>query len=132
MTGHHRVGRATGTDRSGPRQFVGQPFHPVVGQRDELTVERVRFDDVSPRLEIATVNLFDDLRLREVEQFVVTFEILALPILEPFAAELLFAQPILLDDRAHRPVEDDEALAQETRELFNSVDLGAHARGHSA
>src|SRR5437867_4424730 len=83
----------------------------------------------SARLEIATVNLFDDLRLREVEQFVVTFEILALPILEPFAAELLFAQPILLDDRAHRPVEDDEALAQETRELFNSVDLGAHARG---
>ena len=60
------------------------------------------------------MNVLDDLRLGEVQQIVVALEVLAVPILEPLAAKCRLVQLVLLDHRAHRAVEDDDAFAQQT------------------
>ena len=70
---------------------------------------------------------FDDLRLREVEQIVATLEVLPVPVREPRAAKRRLVQLALLDHRAHRAVEDDDALAQQAFEMFNFVRHGLDA-----
>ncbi len=55
----------------------------------------------------------DDLRLGDVQELVVPFEVLALPILESVAPELLLGQAIRLDHRAHGAVEDQDPGAQQ-------------------
>src|SRR5881409_135445 len=69
-------------------------------------------------LKIAAVNLLDDLGLRDVQQFVVALEILASPIPKALSAKLSLSQLVLLDDGAHRAIEDHDALAQEAFKLF--------------
>lgn len=63
------------------------------------------------------MNLLDDLRLRDVEQVVTSFELLSVPIPEPVAAERRFIQVALLDHGASRSVHDDDALAQQALQL---------------
>ena len=50
-----------------------------------------------------------------------TLEVLAAPIREPRAAKGRLIQLVLLDHRAHRAVNDDDAFAQQTFKMFNSV-----------
>jgi hypothetical protein len=54
----------------------------------------------------------DDLWLRQAEQVVVAFQVLH-PILEPLAAVGGFVELVALQRRAHRAVNDDDALAEE-------------------
>ena len=86
-----------------------------------MRVERVRLDDVRARLKIQAMDVFDDVRLREVEQIVATLEVLAPPVREPRAAKGRLIQLTLLDHRAHRAVQDDDALAQQLFEMSGSI-----------
>ena len=86
-----------------------------------MRVEGVGLDDIRAGLEILAMDAFDDVRLRDVEQVVEALEVLPAPVREPRAAKGRLLQPVLLDHRAHRTVQDDDAFAQQTFEMFNSV-----------
>ena len=115
------VRRPPGTFRARLAQFVGQRFHPIVRQRDGLRVERVCLDDIRAGFEIQAVDVFDDCRPGDVQQVVEAFKVPAAPVREPRAAKRRLIQLALLDHRAHRAVNDDDAFAQQAFQMFNSV-----------
>jgi hypothetical protein len=86
-------------------------LQPVVGHRDRLRVERVGLDDVRAGFEIRAMDLLDDVRLRQIEDVRRALEI-ARMIGELRAAIRLFVQPVALDHRPHRAVEDENASLQ--------------------
>jgi len=57
------------------------------------------------------MDVFDQGRLREVQQVIVTFQVL-FPIFEAFAAKRGFIQLALLDHGPHGPVENEDAFAK--------------------
>jgi len=67
----------------------------------------------------------DRVRAREDEQIVVALDVMGVPG-EALAAEARFLQPKLLDHRAHRAVEDQNAIGEEPFQLFPDVTL-SHA-----
>ena len=73
------------------------------------------------------MNAFDQLGLGEVEQVVVAFEVLP-PVAEVLAAIVRFGQLVLLDHRAHRTVDHDDAPAQELFEVFRPLCWSVHLR----
>ncbi len=90
----------------------------VVLLRDGRGVEGVRLDDVRAGGDILRVNLANDLRLGKHEQIIVSLEILAGPIREAVAPVVGLLQFVLLDHRAHRSVQNDDALGQEVAKGF--------------
>ena len=67
------------------------------------------------------MNPLDDVRLRDVQEIVQTLEVFAAPVRETRAAKRRLVQLVLLDHRAHRAVNDDDALAQQALKMFDSV-----------
>ena len=57
----------------------------------------------------------DDLGLGQREQVVVTLQVLRV-VGEALAAEVGLVEVLLLEHRAHRPVEDDDPLAEQVRQ----------------
>ena len=92
------------------QHVIGQILHMVIGQRDALRVERIRFDDIGVRAEILAVDFLDDRGLRQNEQIVIALDVLRV-ILKAFAAIVTFAELVFLDHRAHGTVDDQNALA---------------------
>ncbi len=86
-----------------------------------MRVERVRLDDVRAGFEIQAVDVLDDRRPGDIQQVVEAFEVPAVPIRETRAAKRRLIQLALLDHRAHRAVNDDDAFAQQAFQMFNSV-----------
>ena len=134
----HLVGRLPGEARRGEVHVAGQLAQERVGDHgieirlvlpafcvaekevvlpDGRRAEGVGLDDVRTGLEVVPVDLLDHLRLRDLQQFVVPLQVLALPVGEPLAAELRLAQTIPLDDGAHRPVDDGDASAEKGDDL---------------
>ncbi|OIQ78929.1 hypothetical protein GALL_393590 [mine drainage metagenome] len=139
-----RGGAGTGDARGGAVHLIGQLGHAVVLLRDAGGAEGVGLDDVGAGGEIAVVDVADDLRLREVEQLVVAFDVTR-PCLEgnagplpsflhplggqgiaprcpwgpsnAFAAVLRLVELEALDHGAHGAVENEDALAQQRRQL---------------
>ena len=64
------------------------------------------------------MNLPNDLRLGDHEEVVVSLEILAGPIGEAVAAVVGLLQFVLLDHRAHRAVEKNDALREQVAKGF--------------
>ncbi len=126
LRGHHVIRRAARADGAGAGQFVGQRFHAVIPQGNGLGVERVRFDDIRPSLQVLAVDLLDQARLGDVEQVVITLEVLAPPVLESLAAKIGLTQPALLDHGPHRTVEDDDPFVQQPLKVPCSVRCRAH------
>ena len=110
------VRRAARNPGRGEVELVHQPFHAVIRLRRRAGIERIRLDDVRTGIEIAAVDLRDQLRSCDRQQIVVTFEV-ALRIAESFAAIFRLAQAVRLDDRAHCAVEDEDPLVEQTAEL---------------
>ncbi len=54
-----------------------------------------------------------------IQEIVQALEVFAAPVLKPLAAKLRLVQLVLLDHRAHRAVNDDDALAQEALQMFD-------------
>ena len=74
--------------------------------------EGVGFQDVGAGFKILLVNLADHVGPGELQQLVVAFQGFRV-VAETLAAIVVLAEPVALDHRAHRAVEDDDALAQD-------------------
>ena len=92
-------------------EVIRQMRHPIIGQRDGLRIERIRFEDFRARFEVLAVNAFDNVRLRNRKQIVVVFQI-TMPVFELLAAIVGFFQLVALNHRTHRAVNDDDALGE--------------------
>jgi hypothetical protein len=82
--------------------------------------EGVGLDDVRPCLKVLAVDIFDDLRLGEEQEFVVALEILALPIGETRTSKRGLIELETLDHGPHGAVEDDNPLAEQRLEGMNA------------
>src|SRR6185312_15976118 len=91
-----------------------QGLHLVIGERNRLRIERVGLDNVRAGLKILPMNLFDDSRLRDIQQIVMTFEIFR-PILELLSPKGRLIQLSLLNHCSHGTVKDEDALTQQRR-----------------
>ena len=78
--------------------------------RDAGRAEGVGLDDVGAGLEEAAVDVADHLRLREREEVAVVEQVL-LRVLEALAADVRLLHAVGADGRAHRAVDDGDALA---------------------
>ncbi len=112
----HLVGGATRDLRRGQVELAHQRLGAVVGLGGRVRVEGVGLDDVGAGLEIAAVDLADHLGTGQHQQVVVALEVTG-PVAEPLAAVVGLAEPVGLDDGAHRAVEHQDALAQQAAEL---------------
>ena len=112
------VGGFAGESGSGEVEFGDEMAEAVVLLRDRGGVEGVRLDDVRAGGDVFRVNLANDLRLGEHEEVVVSLEILAGPIGEAVATVVGLLQLVLLDHRAHRAVEEDDALREQIAKGF--------------
>ena len=115
----------------------------VVVLGDAGGAERVRLDDVGAGGQVALVDFLDDLRLRQVQQFVIALDeqltgtgIGRCGEIDEAAGRAaavgLFVQFVLLDDRAHRAVQDHDAAGEGFAQLGfdggHGVDGGVHRR----
>ena len=123
----HLVGHAARQPCRGPVQLGDQRLHVVVRLRDGIRVEGVRGDDIGTRQQILAMNVCDDLWLRQDQEVVVAAQIAA-PVSEARTAELRLGQTVPLDHRAHRTVEEDQALWQQLEQLSRA--RGQRIRSH--
>jgi len=114
--GHPRHGSSSESRRS-LVDLEDIAFETVVGQGDRRGVEGVGFDDVGPGLEVVHVELLDELRARQTEQIVAALEV-ARVIAVGLAAKAGLVEPMRLDQRTHRPVENEDSLPQKLMQSF--------------
>ncbi len=95
--------------------------------RDAGRAEGVGLDDVRAGLEEAAVDVTDHLRLRQREEVAVVEQILR-RVLEALAADVRFLHAVGADGRAHRAVDDDDAVL---KEFFEGMKIG-HRMGFSS
>ena len=86
-------------------QFVGEILGAVIALADGVGVESVGLDDVGAGLQVGAVDALDQVRLGQVEQIEIAFEIPAVPG-EARAAVIGFVEAALLDHGPHGPVQD--------------------------
>ena len=96
-----------------PRAVAVERVHvglaAVIGLRDRGGGERVRLADVGAREKVGEMNVADRLGLREDEDVVVALEVVAV-VGEHRSAKARFIELQVLDHRAHRAVEHEDAL----------------------
>jgi hypothetical protein len=91
--------------------LVAVRFKGVVGLRDLLCVEGVRFDDVRAGFQVLAVDAADDVRPRQHQHVAVALQVMRMR-RKPRAAEVLLLQLVPLDHRPHRAVQDQDALCE--------------------
>ena len=116
------VARAARQARALEIELVGQRLEPVVGLHNRGAVERVRLDDVAARFEVLVVDPADQIGTREHQQVDVALEIAGVT-LEAFAPKLLFGQLLALNHRAHRAIEHENPLRQQSFEPGPTISL---------
>ena len=94
---------------------------------DAGRAERVGLDDVGAGFEEAAVDVADHRRLRQREEIAVVQQVL-LRILEALAADVGFLHPVGADRRAHRAVDDGDALFED---LAQRMAIGGAGRTFS-
>ncbi len=94
-----------------------QPFGAVVALRHGGRIERVRADHVRPGFQVGPVDVPDHVRPRQAQQVVVPLERLRV-VPERVVAVIRLRQLAGLDHRAHRAIENQDALAQRLPEAF--------------
>ena len=104
-----RVRGGAGQPGGGRVHLAGQVCQPVVGLADRRGVERVRLDHVGPGVEVGGVNRGDDVGPREREQVVVAAQVTRM-VGEARPPEVGLGELVLLDQRPHGPVEDQDPL----------------------
>ena len=91
-------------------QLINQFLHAVIGHRSGIGVEGVGFQNVGTGLQIGGMDVANNLRLGDGKQVVVALQ-LRRPVGEALAAIIGFLQLVALNHRAHRAVEQQDALA---------------------
>jgi hypothetical protein len=94
----------------------------VVGERDRLRVEGVGLDDVRAGLEVLAMHVVEHGGVGDRQHVARALEI-ARMVREALAAERCLVQPVGLDLRAHRAVEDEDAAGEEVAKLCTAVRL---------
>ena len=74
------------------------------------------------------MDILDDIGTRQVQQIVISLEVLASPIAEALSPKIRLRQLPLLDHRPHRAVNDRDAVLQQAFQLADSVRLRTHLR----
>ena len=97
--------------RRGYVHLVGQRGQTVVLLRNRGGAEGVGLHDVGSGGEVLLVDALDHVRPRQHQQIVVALQVLGM-VCQARAAEVGLGQLLLLDHRAHRAVEDDDALLE--------------------
>ena len=104
-----------------------QVRHLVVLLRDRGGAEGIGFDQIRARGQVAFVDVLNDIGPSQREQLIVAFDV-PLEVLEALAAVLRFVELEALDHRAHRTIEDGDALGKDARQcLAAGVDERLHA-----
>jgi hypothetical protein len=116
----HRVALGARDPGGGEVHLVGELDHVVVAQADRVGVEGVGLDEVGAGREVLAVDAGDDVGRGEDQQVVVAAQV-ARPVGEAVAAEVLLGEPVPLDHRAHRAVEDEDPVGEEGAELLGGV-----------
>jgi hypothetical protein len=106
------VGGLAGDLRGGEVQLRHEFLHAVVGHGDGRGAEGVRLDDVRAGGDVLAVDLPDDFRLRDAKQVVVALHV-AGPVCKLLAAIVGLLQFIALHHRAHRSVENEDAVGKQ-------------------
>jgi hypothetical protein len=106
--------------RRGEVQFRDHRLHAVVAHRWRIRIEGIRLDDVRAGLEELRVDIADDRGSRDGQQVVVALEIAA-PVSEALASIIVFTEPVALDHRAHRTVEQDDAVVERLEQGLDSL-----------
>ena len=101
-------------------QLRNERLHAVVTHRRRVRIECVGLDDIGPGVEKPAMDVLDQLRLRDRQQVVVAFEIL-FPGGEALAAEIVLAEAVALNHRAHRTVKQDNAALEQIEQGLNAV-----------
>src|SRR5439155_10908767 len=109
----------------GDVHLVHHVLEPVVGLADRGRGERVRRRDVGPSVEVRTVDLRDQLRLRQVEEIGIALDV-ARMVAEALAAPLLLPDAASLEQDAPGAVEDEAPLLPECPEISCDVSANAH------
>ncbi len=122
----HRVGFAARELRRGHVELVHRVFCPIVALRDHLGVERIGLEQVGTGLEVAAVDLGDDVGPRDGQEIIVATQILGMRA-EPLPAEILLLQRVRLDHRAHGAVEDEDALRERVAKLGKAFPTIGHS-----
>jgi hypothetical protein len=90
-------------------------------QADRGRTESIGFNHIGAGAEIFFVDALDRLWFRQQQKLDCAFEVLAFPIAKTFAAIIRFSQAEALQSRAHRAVEDDDALTQKRGKRMGCV-----------
>ena len=111
-----RVGGGPGQRRSGSVQLGdGLDIEAVVGLGDDRGGERVRGDDVRAGREVGRVDRAHHVGLGQAQEVAVAADVPGV-IAEALPAPVGLAQVLLLEHRAHRPVEDQDPFREEPRQ----------------
>jgi len=118
-----RAGQLRGFDV----HLVGQAGEVVVFLRDGRGTEGVGLDEVGAGGEVLLVDLAEHVGPREHQHLVVALQVLVV-VLEALAAVVGLGELVALDHRAHRAVEDGDAVLQQGGQALGScVGDGLHA-----
>ncbi len=110
-----RPGGPAGHGDRGAIEFGDDWLEAIVGLGDRRGIEGVGLDQVRPGVEIGAVDLFDEVGAREAEQIVVALQVVGMGA-QAFAAKVRLLQAEGLDHRAHRAIQDGDALGEERAE----------------
>jgi len=98
-------------------QLADDRLEPVVGLADRGRGERVRGGDVGTGLEVGPVHGEHDVGPREVEEVGVAGDV-ARMVAEALACIVFGCEPLLLEHRPPRTVEDEDPLVEELPDLL--------------
>ena len=92
---------------------MDQRLELVVSLRNGGRIEGARLENVGAGFQVVAVDAADDVGAGQDQQVVVALEVVRV-IGEALAAVVGFLQPVALDHRAHRAVEDEKTSGEES------------------
>ena len=114
------VGSLPGERGGGPVELVALPLEPVVGLGDARRGEGVGAHDIGAGVEVGTVDVADDRRLRQGQHVGVPAQVVVVVRVRR-AAVVGLTELVALDEGAHGAVDDEDPLTQGGGELLGRV-----------
>ncbi len=103
-------------------ELINQRLQPVIRLRNGRRIKRIRLEDIRTCRQVLLVNALDDFRLRQQQQIIVALEILCMAG-KTRATIICLRQPVTLDHRPHRTIENQNALTEKTTKFLGTIGL---------